>query len=321
MARYVLARLTQAAFVLWAAYTVSFVVLFALPGDPVALMVGPDANVTEEQMAAIRSQYGLDRPLAVQYLAGLAEATRGDLGDSMQARQPVTTAIAESFGPTAKLAGAALVVGTAAGVLLALLAMLAPRPWQRTALLTLPPLGVAVPSFLLGLLLLHLLSFRWQLFPASGDDGWRSLVLPALTMAAPAAGVIAQVLAAGLRQAGREDYMVTARAKGNSRPRAYARHALRNAALPALTMTGLLVGGLLAGSVVVETVFARPGLGRLTTMAVSAQDLALVQGLVLVGAALFVLVNLAVDLLYPLLDPRVATAPRRRAGVRQITAL
>ncbi len=173
---------------------------------------------------------------------------------------------------------------------------------------------MSVPTFWIGLMLVQLLSFRVHAFPAFGNDGIRGLVLPALTLAVPTGALVAQVLAKSLTTTLAEPYMETAKAKGAGRARIHLRHALRNAALPALTIVGLLVGKLLAGSVVVETVFSRNGLGRVTVSAVTVQDIPLVQGVVVFGALVFVLANLLVDLVYPLLDPRIVLASATRQG-------
>ncbi|MDP5316058.1 ABC transporter permease [Streptomyces poriferorum] len=192
-----------------------------------------------------------------------------------------------------------------AGTGLALAASLVRSRRLQQMLLTVPPLGIALPSFWVGLLLLQQFSFRRHLFPAFGNDGCAALVLPSLTLALPATALIAQLLSRSLQSELRRSYIDTARAKGVRRSAVHVRHALRNAVLPALTMAGLLVGGMLSGSVVVETVFSRDGVGRLIATAVSRQDLPLVQGLVLLGAAAFATVNLLVDLLYTVLDPRI----------------
>lgn len=323
MGRYLLARLAQAAIVLWAAWTVAFVILYALPGDAVEVRLGTGAStITPEQIAALRADYGLDRPLPTQYLTQLGHALTGDLGRSFDNGQPVTVLIAQALPATAALAGLALLLSVLLGGGLALLAAGARSPRWSRALLNLPALGVAVPGFWVGLMLLQVFSFRLPLFPALGNDGWASLVLPAVTLAIPTSAVIAQLLAKSLYRAMREPWADTARAKGAPERRVLLRHALRNAALPALTITGVLVGQLLSGTVVTETVFSRSGLGRLTAGAVSSQDTPLVQGLVLFGAAVFVLTTLLVDLVYPILDRRILTtgAPlgprwgRRSAG-------
>jgi peptide/nickel transport system permease protein len=308
--RYAVRRILQALFVLWAAFTVSFLVMYALPSDPVQLLVGTDNSVTPEQVAALRHEYGLDRPLVVQYVDQLGHVVRGDLGRSFQSGRQVTSIIAEAVPSTAQITLAALLLAVVGGGLVALVSTGTRRNWLSNTLLGLPPLGVAIPSFWLGLLLLQQFSFNRSWFPAIGNEGWRSVVLPAITLAIPTGAFIAQVLSKSLRNAHREPYIDTARAKGAGPVRVQTRHALRNAALPALTMAGLIVGQLLSGSVVAETVFSRNGLGRVTSAAVGAQDIPVVHGLVLFGALVFVVVNLAIDLLYPVLDPRIARVHR-----------
>jgi peptide/nickel transport system permease protein len=312
--RYLLRRLLQAAGVLWAAWTVSFIVLYLLPSDPIEIMAsggidGQDADPA--RIAALRHEYGFDRPVPVQYVTHLWAALHADLGRSVQSGRPVTTELATALPSTLQLAGTAITLAVLGGTGLALLATWTRSRGARQVLLSLPALGVSVPTFWVGLMLVQLLSFRVHLFPAFGDQGWRSLVLPAVTLALPTSAQIAQVLAKGLTTTLAEPYIETARAKGAGRTRVQLRHALRNAAVPALTVTGVLVGVLLAGSVVVETVFSRAGVGRLTITAVGNQDIPVVQGVVLLGACAYVLANLAVDLAYPLLDPRITTATRR----------
>ncbi|GII61685.1 peptide ABC transporter permease [Sphaerisporangium krabiense] len=310
--RYFARRLAQALFVLWASFTVSFAILYMLPSDPVALLVGPDADIPPERLDALRQEYGLDRPLVVQYLTRLGRMLHGDLGRSVQNHQPVGDVIAGALPATLQIAGLGLLLAVVVGGGLALLATYVSAAWLRQTLLSLPPLGVAIPPFWFGLLLLQVFSFRLGLFPAVGDEGAAGVVLPAVTLALPTGAMIAQLLAKSMTATLREPYVETARAKGAGRARVHLRHALRNAALPALTVAGLVVGNLLAGSVVTETVFSRAGLGRVTALAVTTQDIPVVQGLVVFAALVFVLVNLAVDLVYPLLDPRIA----RRGGVK-----
>lgn len=314
--RYVASRLGQSLIVLWAAYTVSFVVLYALPSDPVALLAGGDAtDVTPEQLAELTAQHGLDKPLIVQYVLRLAGVLTGDLGSSIATGRPVAQVIGEAVSPTLQLAGLAFLIAVLGGTGLALLATYVRRRALSTFLLGLPPLGVAIPSFWFGLMLIQWFSFQLPIFPAMGDKSPASLILPAITLALPTGAMIAQLLSKSLTTALGEAYIDTARAKGADRRRVHLRHALRNAALPAITMTGLIVGQLLSGTVVTETVFSRPGVGRVTASAVQQQDIPVVQGIVLFAATAFVLANLAVDLVYPMLDPRISlttAAPRRR---------
>jgi peptide/nickel transport system permease protein len=315
--RYVIKRLAQAVGVLWAAYTVSFVVLDFLPGDPVTAMAsaGMDSgDVDPARLAALRHEYGFDKPVLVQYADYLGRAVRGDFGDSISTGRPVTSTLTDALPQTLQLTGAALLLAVLLGGGLAVAATYTSRRWLRQLLLSLPPLGVSVPTFWVGLLLVEAFSFRLHWFPAFGNDGLRGLVLPALTLAIPTGAQVAQVLAKSLLTALDQAYVETARAKGAGRWRVHLRHALRNASLPALTVVGLLVGQLIAGSVVVETVFSRDGLGRVTAAAVTSQDIPLVQGVVVFGALIFVATNLLVDLVYPLLDPRIVVASDRRAS-------
>ncbi|WP_405854601.1 ABC transporter permease [Streptomyces sp. NBC_01515] len=318
MRRYVVKRIAQAVGVLWAAYTVSFLVLDFLPGDPVTAMAGAgmdSGQVDPAQLAALRHEYGFDKPILVQYADYLGKAVRGDFGDAVSTGRPVTSTLADALPQTLQLTGAALLLAVVLGGGLAVLATYTSQRWLRQLLLSLPPLGVSVPTFWTGLLLVEMFSFRLHWFPAFGNDGLRGLVLPAVTLAIPTGAQVAQVLAKSLLTALDQAYVETARAKGAGRWRVHLRHALRNASLPALTVVGLLVGQLIAGSVVVETVFSRDGLGRVTAAAVTAQDIPLVQGVVVFGALIFVATNLVVDLVYPLLDPRIVVASGRKAGL------
>lgn len=310
MTTYVVRRLAQAVFVLWAAYTLSFAVLYLLPGDPVTVMAaggGDSTSVSPEQLASLRVQYGLDRPVAEQYATRLGHALRGDFGASVHSGEPVSQMIADAWPATLELTTATLALALPLGAGVALSGTYTRRRWLRQLLLSLPSAGVAAPTFWVGLVLIQLVSFRWGLVPAFGDEGPASLVLPAVTLSLPAAALVAQVFAKSLRTALAEPYIETAAAKGASRLRVHFAHAARNAALAPLTVAGLLVGHVLAGSVVVETVFSRTGIGRLTATAVTSQDIPVVQGLVVFGACAFVLANLAVDLLHPVLDPRITT--------------
>jgi peptide/nickel transport system permease protein len=318
MRRYVIKRLAQAVGVLWAAYTVSFLVLNFLPGDPVSAMAGAGADsgpVDPARLAALRHEYGFDKPVLAQYADYLGKAVRGDFGDAVSTGRPVTSTLADALPQTLQLTGAALLLAVVLGGGLAVLATFTGHRWLRQLLLSLPPLGVSVPTFWVGLLLVELFSFQLHWFPAFGNDGLRGLVLPAVTLAVTTGALVAQVLAKSLLTALDQAYVETARAKGAGRWRVHLRHVLRNASLPTLTVIGLLVGQLIAGSVVVETVFSRDGLGRVTAAAVTAQDIPLVQGVVVFGALIFVATNLIVDLVYPLLDPRIVITSGRKAAL------
>ena len=313
LARYLGQRLAQAVGVLWAAYTLAFLILDLLPGDPISLMAGGGLDQTPvdpAQLAQLKAEYGYDQPAVLRYLTGLRHTLRGDFGQSVQTGQNVTAMIRQALPQTALLMTAALVLAVIFGVSLALLATYTRKRWLSQTLLSIPTLGVSLPTFWVGLMLIQVVSFRWGLLPAIGNQGLRSLILPALTLALPTSAVIGQILAKSLLTTLADPYIETATAKGAGRIRIHLRHALPNAAIPVLTMVGVLVGNLLAGSVVIETVFSRNGLGRITVAAVNAQDIPVMQGVVLFGALVFVVSSLLVDLLYPLLDPRIVVAER-----------
>lgn len=314
MSRYLLGRVAQALLVLWGAYSITYFILYLLPGDPLSIMLSAagmeiDA-LSPEQLATARSYYGLDQGLLERYFDLLWGVLQGDLGQSLTLNRPVTEILAERLPQTLALAGSAIVLSLLGGVGLGYLA--AYVRWQplKTALARLPALGFAVPVFWMGLLLIQVFAFSLGWFPATGSQGLESLVLPAITLAIPGAAVYAQVLQRGFQDVSREPYIVTAYGKGLSRGQVQARHALRNAALPLLTLIGLQVGNTVSGAVLVETIFARNGVGRLVQEAVLRQDIPVVLAVVAVSAAAFVLVNLLVDLLYPILDPRITHSPK-----------
>ncbi|WP_297834647.1 ABC transporter permease [Pseudomonas sp.] len=313
---YLFSRSWQALLVLWAAFTLSFLILYALPSDPVSIMLnqgGEQSTVDPKQVAALRAEYHLDEPLIVQYGIALWRAVHLDFGRSIQSGEPVAQSLRQALPATAALSFLALGIALLAGISLALIASLTRWSLLRDLLLGLPALSVSLPTFWVGLLLLQGFSFSLHWFPAMGNRGFVSLVLPALTLAIPTAAVIAQVLARSLSAVRQQPFAEALIAKGVSPRRLLLVHLLHNAAIPVLSLSGVIVGNLLAGSVVTETVFSREGVGRLAQGAVSAQDIPVVQGIVVLAAAIFITVNLLVDLIYPLLDPRMA-AVGKRAG-------
>lgn len=311
MPAYILRRLGQSVFALWATYTVTFVILFWLPSDPVSIMLNlsaEDVFVDPARIEALRQAYGFDEPVWLQYLHRLGAALLGDFGTSVQTGQPVLGMILAVLPETLLLTSVALLLAMAMGLAIAMFATMSRHRWLADFVKSLPALGFSVPSFWVGLMLLQLLSFQLGWLPPVGNRGWQSLVMPALTLAIPTSAMIAQVLIRSLEHILDEPFIATAVATGASPLRVQLVHALRNAVLPTVTILGLAVGGLLAGSVVTETVFSRAGMGRLTHTSVTLQDIPVVQGLAIVSAFIFVTVNLAVDLVYPLLDPRIRRA-------------
>ncbi|TBU88860.1 ABC transporter permease [Stutzerimonas kirkiae] len=314
MTRYMFGRIAQALLVLWGAYSITYFILYLLPGDPLSIMLSASGleleSLSPEALAQARAYYGLDRGLLEQYLHLLLGALQGDFGQSLTQNRPVTELLAERLPQTLALAGLAILLSLVGGIGLAYLT--AYVRWQplKVALTRLPALGFSVPVFWMGLLLIQVFAFSLGWFPATGSKGFESLVLPAVTLAIPSAAVYAQVLQRGFQGVWREPYIVTAYAKGLSRAQVQARHAFRNAALPILTLVGLQVGNTVSGAILVETIFARNGVGRLTQEAVLRQDIPVVLAVVAISAAAFVVINLIVDLLYPAFDPRIAHTPK-----------
>ncbi|MBN9178425.1 MAG: ABC transporter permease [Microbacterium sp.] len=308
--RYVGRRAGQGLLVLWAAYTISFLILYLLPGDAATLFAGGgDQDAVDPALVEkLRGELGLDRPLWEQYLAALGRALTGDLGVSTQTGRPATALLLEALPPTLALTSLALALSVLIGVGLALGASLARPTWLRNLLFSLPPIGVSIPVFWIGLLLLQAFSFRLRIFPSVGDAGFVSLILPAVTLAIPSGAFVAQLLARSLRATLAQPYVDVVRAKGASEARVQLGHAFRNAAIPTLTMLGVLVGGLLSGAVVTETVYSRLGIGRLVVTAVNNRDVPVVQAVVVFAAFVFVVANLLVDLVYPLVDRRITLA-------------
>jgi peptide/nickel transport system permease protein len=314
MLRYLAGRVLQAIVVLWAAYTVTFLILYLLPSDPIALrLAGSNEQVnqlTPSQLHALVVQYGLNKPVYSQYLTLLWHALHGNFGMSTSLNLPVSTVLSQRLPTTLTLGLFAVSFMIIGGVTLAYLAAYVRWRPLRAVLTRLPAFGVSMPSFWVGLLLIQIFCFSLHWFPSTGSATLKSFILPSITMALPAAAVLAQVLTRSLEQTLREPYIATAQAAGLSRAAIQFRHAFRNATLPALTLFGLLVGYAMTNAIIAETVFSIAGVGRLAQQAVLAQDVPVVQGIVLFAAGAFVLLNLAVDLLYPLLDPRIAHTPR-----------
>jgi peptide/nickel transport system permease protein len=307
--RYLLGRIGQALIVLWAAFTASFALLQALPGDAVMIkFLNPDMGLGPREIAEIRAAYGADNPVWERYLHTLWNFLNGDFGYSMQAGVPVSQGLATSLPPTLELAALSFAVAALLAMVLAFLSQLTALARLRGAIQSLPSLFVAVPVFWLGIMLIQVFSFRLGLIPVIAPGPWEGLVLPTLTLAIPICAPLAQVLMRHIDEVSTQPYVGVARAKGASRHGVLWRHVARNALLPTLTIAGVLFGELLAGAVVTEAVFGLNGLGSLTQQAVGNQDTAVLQALVVISAAAFVLINLAVDLLYPILDPRLRVA-------------
>ncbi len=311
MKRYVVGRIGQALLVLWAAFTLSFILLQAMPGDAVLIkFLNPEFGLSADQVAEIRESYAVDSNIVVQYGQTLANFLHGDFGYSLQAGVPVSAQLATNLPPTLRLAGLGFAAAVTLAVLIAFLSSMAPFAWLRNAIQSLPSLFISVPVFWLAIMLIQIFSFRFRLVSVINPGPWESLILPVATLAVPIAAPLAQILIRNIDEIRTRPFVAVARAKGASETRLLWRHVARNAILPTLTIAGVLFGELIAGAVVTETVFGLSGIGGLTEKAVGNQDLSVLQAIVVISAAAFVTINLAVDLAYPLLDPRL----RDRSG-------
>ena len=297
-----LPRLVGALIVVWGAATLAFLVLHLVPGDPVDIMLGVQSTVSETVRENIRAELGLNEPLLPQYLAYLGRVVTGDFGMSYRLQKPVTQVIGEQLMPSMQLAGAAIVLALAIALAIALAAR---GRIARSIASFIELLAISSPTFWTGLLLLTIFSFQLRWFPVTGGQGLNALVLPALTLALPIAGILSQVLRHGLESAQAQPFVDSARARGLSYAELLGRHTLRHAALPAATLTAYIVGGLLGGTVIIEQLFGRPGIGRVTLEAINNRDIPVVMALVIFAAIVFVVVNLIVDAVTPLLDPRL----------------
>ena len=303
MLPFILRRLGAVLPVLLAVSVLVFLMSHLTPGDPATIMLGENASAAE--VARLRQELGLDRPLAVQYGRYLANVLRGDLGRSIRSGRPVVREIAERFPSTLELTLAAMAVAAAGGVLLGALAAMSRGGVAEAVAMSASLIGISMPSFWLGLLLILAFGLALRWFPIAGGNEWQALVLPAVTLGAQAAAVLARLTRASLLEVLPSEFVRTARAKGASGTRVLFRHALRNALIPVVTVMGVQFGTLLGGAVIVESVFARSGLGRFAVTAVQARDFPVIQGIVLFAAAVYALVNLAVDVAYLVLDPRI----------------
>lgn len=309
-ANYLAGRVAQLGIVLLLVSVAVFSIMHALPGDPVQLMLSgaESGSVTPERQEQLREEMGLNDPLYVQYGRFLRGAVTADLGTSVRLRAPVLDLILDRLGSTLALSLGGILFAVIIGVTTGVMAALKQGSWIDGFSRVLAYAGVSLPLFWLGLLLILVFAFWLPWFPPAGSEGLRSLVLPSLSLGLLSAGVIARLTRASLLEVLVEDYVRAAWAKGLPKRIVYLRHALRNAFLPVLTILGLQFGAMLAGAVVTETVFSRPGLGRLVVSAILWKDYPLVQGIVLFMATAYVLVNLLVDLLAAWLDPRIRDA-------------
>ena len=310
MARYATQRILLAIPVLFGVLLIGFLLMQVVPTDPATVRAGPQA--TAEVVAAIRAELGLDAPIWEQFLRYLGRLAQGDLGVSIINNVPVTQELAATIGPTLELMVAALFWSIPLGIGLGTLAATARGSWFDRIIMACSVAGVSLPVFFLGLLLIWIVGFQYQLLPFTGrggplwsSDGLLAIILPAVTLGGVFIGPVARMTRTAVVDALGADHVRTARAKGLGEPRVVTLHALRNALIPVVTLIGLQIGFLLGGAVVTETIFSWPGVGRLAVGAILSADFPMAQGTIIVLSAGFILINLVVDLLYAVLDPRV----------------
>jgi peptide/nickel transport system permease protein len=304
MIRYLRGRLLAAIPVIFGVSILTFSILHLLPGDPVLVMLG-ETGGTPERIAELRASLGLNDPIIVQYGRFLSRALTGDLGRSVRTNRPVLEELRQQAPSTLQLTFSGLGLAIVLGVTLGVLAAHYHGSWMDRGCMILSLVGVSMPSFWLGMLLIYLFSLQLGWLPATGQGGIERLVLPALTLAVQAMAVIALLTRSNMREVLGQEYITTARAKGLSERTMLLRHAMKNALIPVVTIVGLQFGALLGGAVIIENVFARQGMGRLAVEAILNRDFPIVQGFVLVMATVYVLINLIVDVSYAAIDPRI----------------
>ena len=305
MTAYLIRRLLTSVAVLFGASILTFSILHLVPGDPVAAILGRQA-ISGAQAQELRAQLGLDEPLIVQYVRYIQGVLRGDLGESIRSKQPVTTLIMQQLPSTLQLTTAAMLFAVTVGLGLGILAAVKRQTWVDTVVTATAVSGISIPSFWLGMLLIFVFAVQLRWLPTTSTSGdWRGLILPAVTLGVAEAAVIARVTRSSLVDEFDKNYVSLARAKGLAERTLVRRHALPNALIPVVTVVALQIGFLLVGAIVVETVFARQGLGRLAITAINNRDYPLVQGIVLIVATAYVTINTIADMTYAWLDPRI----------------
>lgn len=303
MLQYLSGRLIESVLTIAIVTMVVFVAVRLTPGDPAALILPEEAS--QEQIDAVSDAWGLNDPLPIQFIAFVQHAFQGDLGVSRIYNEPVGKIIADRLPATIKLAATAITLALLIAIPLGVASSLRPGSVFDTTVSSLALVVQSFPSFFLGVQLILLFSLRLGWLPSSGSDSWKYMILPAITLAADSIALTIRIIRTEMLRVMKQDYVRVAYAKGLTRRAVILRHTFRNAANPLVTLIGLRLGALLSGAVITETIFAWPGIGRLVIQSVLARDYALIQGIVLVAAILYIILNLLVDIVYALLDPRI----------------
>jgi len=303
MANYIIRRLLISVPVLFLVVTLVFFVFQLIPGDPARMYAGDE--VTQAEVDAVRKELGLDRPVMVQYFSYLSRLAQGDLGHSFSYRQPVLSMIKRRFGSTIQLSLAAISLASVLGLFMGTISAIFRGRLADYFFSVLAILGISIPSFWLGLLMMYFFSVTLGVLPSAGKETWKHFIMPVFSLSVFSTAFITRMTRSSLLETIGEDYVRTARAKGLGEYAVLVRHALRNALLPIIIVVGLRFGYMLGGAVITESVFAWPGMGQLFIAAVGARDIPMIQGVLLVFAMSFLLVNLAVDVAYAFIDPRI----------------
>lgn len=304
MSRYILDRLLTAIPTLFFVSVMVFGILYLLPGDPATLML-VETGASAEAIEQLRDELGLNQPAYMQYLNFVGNLLRGDLGRSVRTNQLVSEMIWQQLPATLELALASILIAIFLGCTLGFLAAIRHNTWVDTTSMMISLAGISMPIFWSSLMLIFFFSLRLNWFPATGQGGLNRLILPAFALGITYAGLTSRLVRSGVLEVLRQDYVRTAQAKGLQQRTVFLRHVFRNALIPVVTVIGLQIGNLLGGTVIVETIFARQGLGTLTVNAILFKDFRVVQGTVMFIAIMYMLTNLIVDILYTYLDPRI----------------
>lgn len=297
-------RLFTSLLVILGSLLLVFVIVYLLPGDPTFVMLDP-ATATPEMIANLRHELGLDQSFLAQFVSYVNHMLHGDFGKSIVNSEPVLPKILKHFPATLALTLASSFISVVIGILLGVLSAIHRNTWIDIVTRIVGLFGISMPTFWSGILLILVFSIQFGWFPAMGSEGWKTIVLPAFALGIVGSGFIVRMVRNSMLEVINEQFIVTLRSKGLSERLVMYRHALRNALIPAITMIGVLTGELMAGTVVIETVFSRQGIGRIVSDALMAKDLPVVQGVVFFSAIIYVMVNLLVDLSYSVIDPRV----------------
>lgn len=305
MTRFILRRILSAIPVIFGVVTLSFVILNLLPGDPVSVMLSRSA-ATPEQIAQLREELGLNAPLLQQYLTYIGNLATGDFGRSLANRAPVLDIVLDNLGPTLLLTSLAMAVAIPVGIVMGALAGVFQNSWIDRIVLAFTAISVSVPAFWIGLMLVMLFAVQLRWLPAAGQGSAQAMILPVAALSLGAISTVARATRTNILDALQQDYILTARAQGKSGPTILFRHALPNALIPVVTMIGLQFGWLFSGAFFIEAAFSRKGLGTVLVDAIEASDFPLVQGAVLFTALFYVVLNIVVDVLYALIDPKIS---------------